>query len=96
MKPIHSSRNLTIEYDPDTERFQVTVRFNEETIVGYAPAPCPRCGSKSHVSLWELEGPGGDSNLIWLTCAADPPCLIDDEVLRWSREVIFERDWEDV
>ena len=58
--------------------------------------PCPRCGSQTRVVLWELEGPGGDSNTIWLVCDGEEPCQLDSKPLRWSRPVTFERDWEDL
>lgn len=96
MKTIHQSRNLTIDYDSSTQRYIVTVVFGEETVVGTSAGECPRCHASSHATLWELEGPGGDSNTIWLVCAADPPCHRDGKLLRWSVSVEFEDDWGDL
>jgi hypothetical protein len=96
MTAIHTSRNLRIDYDSETEQYVVTVLFHDESIVGYAPAPCPRCGGRSHLTLWELEGPGSVVNTVWLVCASEPPCMLDNEPLRWSRPVVFEDDWSDV
>ena len=93
---IHDSRNLSIDYQPDRARYEVTVRFGDDAIRGHAPAQCPRCGSKSHISLWELEGPGGETNTMWLICAGEPACLLDDEPLRWSTQVDFQADWDDL
>jgi hypothetical protein len=96
MRTIHHSRNLTIEFDDDRQLYLFTVRFGDESIAGRAEGHCPRCGSDSEVQLWELEGPGGQANTMWLCCAGDPPCRLDDKVLRWSADVLFERDWDDV
>lgn len=96
MRTVHNSTNLTIEFDTETCLYTLTVRFDEEAIAGHADGPCPRCGGHTRVVLWELEGPGGESNTIWLVCGGEKPCLLDGEPLRWSRPVTFERDWEDL
>jgi len=93
---IHSSRNLRIDYDPETDRYVVTVQFHEESITGYTAAACPRCNGRSHLTLWELEGPGSNVNIVWMVCANEPTCMLDNEPLRWSRQVKFEDDWSDV
>ena len=96
MLSIHASQNLTIDYDGDMRQLVVTVIFHEDQIIGHVPASCPRCEGEVKVRLWELEGPGSRSNTVWMTCGGESPCLLDDEVLRWSRQVVFEGDWEDV
>jgi hypothetical protein len=95
MKAIHTSQNLTIEHDLEQGRLVVTVSFHEEAIVGHAPATCPRCEGTVNVSLWEFEGPGSSNNYVWMTCGEDSRCLLDDEPLRWSKQVVFEDDWSD-
>lgn len=96
MPTIHDSKNLSIVYDPEGRRYDVSVTFGGETIAGQAPGECPRCGGPSQVTLWELEGPGGESNTFWLTCASDDPCMLDERPLRWSVQVAFEADWHDL
>ena len=94
MRTVHNSTNLTIEFDPESFHYTLTVRFDEEAIAGQAEGACPRCGSETRVVLWELEGPGGDSNTIWLVCDSPQQCMLDSKPLRWARPVTFERDWE--
>ena len=96
MGTVHNSTNLTIEFDRSSMHYTLTVRFGEEAIAGQADGGCPRCGEQTRVVLWELEGPGGDSNTIWLVCDSQKQCMLDGEPLRWSRPVTFERDWEDL
>jgi hypothetical protein len=96
LRTIHASQNLAITYETEARRYLVAVTFAGDTIHGEAPGLCPRCGGPTQVTLWELEGPGGESNTFWLTCAAEEPCLLDGRPLRWSVQVKFEGDWEDL
>lgn len=96
MGTVHNSKNLTIAFDSEAFTYKLTVCFDEESISGYAEGACPRCGAQTRVVLWELEGPGGESNTIWLVCDNKPACMLDGELLRWARGVKFERDWDDV
>lgn len=96
MRTVHTTKNLTINFDEVDKVFVLTVRFDEDAISGRADGECPRCKGPTRPVLWELEGPGSNGNTIWLVCDTKPACMLDGEPLRWSRDVSFERDWDDV
>lgn len=91
MKTLHTSRNLEITYDEATLDLSFIVRFHDESVTGKADGSCPMCGGASNVVLWELEGPDGDSNTVWLTCAQ--ACAERNGEVRWSRPVEFDGHW---
>ncbi|MCA9562951.1 MAG: hypothetical protein KC561_05655 [Myxococcales bacterium] len=95
MDTFHESKNLKIEYDPDTRTYELTVSLGGEEIKGTAPGACPCGKAGSRPTLWELEGPGAESNVMWLVCGKTPQCELDGRPLRWAVDVTFERDWSE-
>jgi len=91
---IHSSENLVIKRMPDTRRLEVTIRFSTSYAKGMVDATCPRCGSFGRPSHWELEGPDGGGNMMWLKCDPDRDCAEENAGdASWTQRVDFSAGW---
>jgi hypothetical protein len=88
---LHRSENLTISRATGETNTLVEIRFSTSTVRGSFDSACPRCGSPGHPEQWELEGPQGRTNTVWLRCTPEDGCSRET---RWSRQVKFD-DWED-
>ncbi|MFT4702580.1 MAG: hypothetical protein ACI81R_000265 [Bradymonadia bacterium] len=88
---LHRSENLHIYRDDEDPIVQVEIRFSTSSARGIADGACPRCGNLGKPAFWEMEGPDGKQNTVWLNCPQPSEC--EDE-FTWSRTVTFE-DWDD-
>lgn len=88
---LHRSENLHIYRDDSEPEVQVEIRFSESVTHGTCDGTCPRCGALGKPAYWELEGPDGSQNTIWMSCNEGPNCSEDTN---WSRTVDFE-DWRE-
>ena len=89
---IYRSRNLKIAFEADSGEYAFTLRFHGETATGRVRAGCPLCHGPSAPAFWEIEGPDGDANTVWLTCTSG--CAAKGTTDRWSREIEFSTGWQ--
>ncbi len=88
---MHRSENLHIYRDDDAAEILIELRFSESASHGRCDGVCPRCGKLGKAAYWELEGPDGTQNTLWLSCNEGPNCDADSN---WSKTVDFD-DWRD-
>ncbi len=84
---LYRSENLTVLSTEDGRRLEFEIRFTSSSTRGTAVGVCPRCGKAVRPTHWEIEGPDGTGNTVWMACErAD--CDGEGE-FRWSRAVMF-------
>lgn len=88
---LHRSENLIIANPDGSTQLTVEIRFPSSSVRGTVEASCPRCGKVGKPEQWEIEGPEGRTNTMWLGCRPDYHC---ERETRWSRQVAF-GDWSD-
>lgn len=84
---LHRSENLIISRAGSGNRLSVEIRFPTSSARGVVDASCPRCGRVGKPEQWEIEGPDGRTNTVWLGCPPDYEC---ERETRWSRQVAFD------
>lgn len=87
---LHRSENLHIYREPTGSEVYAEIRFSASLTRGTCDGTCPRCGKLGKPAFWELEGPDGNQNTLWMNC--DPSGC--EEEFTWSRTVRFE-EWVD-
>ncbi len=87
---VHRSENLIIQRESGSTELSIELRFPSAIARGKAEGSCPRCGSPGHPEQWEVDGPEGTRNTVWLSCLAES-CGQD---FRWTRPVSF-GDWHE-
>jgi hypothetical protein len=97
MKPaLHRSENLTILRGREPRTLEVEIRFSHSLARGTCDSTCPRCGRLGNPSHWELEGPDGTGNTMWLVCRDPETCGRNDGPgTSWTQSVTFAKGWED-
>ena len=90
---LHRSQNLIIARGEEPNELTIEIRFPTSMARGHSTSDCPRCGVPGVPEQWEIEGPDGRSNLIWLGCAAVCSGKRDT---RWSRTVTFDDGWTEI
>ncbi len=90
---LHRSDNLLMTRSAGASTVQVELRFPTSMSKGEFDSACPRCGLPGKPEQWEIEGPDGRSNTVWLGCTADCGNQRDS---RWSRSVEFTKGWMDI
>lgn len=95
-KTLHRSENLHIFRDGDAAPVHVEIRFSESSTLGSCDGVCPRCGALGKPAYWELEGPDGTQNTIWMGCPDGERERNDacDGEFTWSKTVEF-AEWRD-
>lgn len=89
----HRSENLTIAVSDDGRKLEVEIRFSTSSARGLSDAVCPRCGATGRPTHWELEGPDGGGNTIWMSC--NSATCVASGTPHWSRPVVFAEGWVD-
>lgn len=90
---LHRSDNLLMTREPGSTEIDVEIRFPTSLARGSAESGCPRCGKPGKPEQWEIEGPDGRLNTIWLGCDCESTTERDT---RWSRSVTFRGGWTDI
>lgn len=88
---LHRSENLILFRASGQTEVQVEIRFPTTSARGVFDSACPRCGSPGQPEQWEIEGPDGRTNTVWLKCDPANGCTRET---RWSRQVTFS-GWSD-
>lgn len=91
---LHRSENLHLWRSSDGRRIDVEIRFGVTYARASATAVCPSCGGVARPHHWELEGPDGTNNTLWMHCDATPPCKgSDGRDLGWTTNAAFGDGW---
>lgn len=91
---LHRSENLIILRAEDGQRLEVEIRFSTSVARGGCDGKCPRCGAPGRPGHWELEGPDGRGNTMFLSCNDEGACRYpDDRTFNWTQEVVFPDGW---
>ena len=93
-RTIHRSENLAISIPDDDNKLEVEIRFTSSSAKGHCDRTCPRCGTGGEPAHWEIEGPDGANNTMWLSCPNKDDCPGNrrDDGYTWMRDVTFE-EW---
>lgn len=91
---LHRSENLTIARSEDGKRLEFEIRFSSSSARGDADGICPRCGKPGRPTHWEIEGPDGRGNTVWMRCTGEQ-CVEADEPFLWSQTVTFDDGWDE-
>lgn len=89
-KTLHRSENLHIFREESDPTVFAEIRFSSSQTRGKCDGTCPRCGKAGKPAFWELEGPDGGQNTLWMNCDAG----VCDDDFSWSRTVQF-ANWVD-
>lgn len=90
---LHRSDNLLFSRVNGETSVYVELRFPTSMVRGEFDSACPRCSKPGKPEQWEIEGPDGRTNSVWLSC--DSECTTERDT-RWSRTVSFKEGWTDI
>ncbi len=83
---LHRSENLSIMRTEELCEIRIEIRFTNSSTDGFVQVACPKCGHPGMIKHWEVEGPDGSQNTVWLNCHNER-CSGDD--FTWSKTVTF-------
>lgn len=89
---VHRSENLTIQVSEDGRKLEYEIRFSSSSARGTSDALCPKCLTTGRALHWEIEGPDGQGNTVWMVCENED---CDGGGFRWTRPVTFVDGWVD-